>query len=383
MPQDENFIKENINLKYNGKLDEENMHKNFHYSFVQNERNIQDLQKIGLEIEMSTPNFNIYRFQKIFIFISNQISTPSVSHGNSRLSGEWFITDIIYTFDSKRFVQKIKLIKRELELSPEEFETETQQSPPQQSGSNTSNNVDQVSTDTTNPNTTPGGDNLVGATSSVPLDDGNFPLTKEIFRKIYEGRVNNKVIELYYEPMKAAMINYKIDTKSRIAAFLSQVNAETGNLVYVSEIASGQDYEGRTDLGNNNPGDGRRFKGRGLIQLTGRNNYKKAGDFFNKDFVGNPTIVASDNETHKKGASTKEQIENSILTAVRYWLKGSSRGNLNDFADRLSIDKNLPESLSISSLPNKNADGKQYGNKNNKNIATELAPTDKNFLDFT
>lgn len=45
-----------------------------------------------------------------------------------------------------------------------------------------------------------------------------------------------------------------------------------------SEFASGAAYEGRKDLGNTQPGDGKRFKGRGPIQLTGRANYKKAGD---------------------------------------------------------------------------------------------------------
>jgi predicted chitinase/phage terminase large subunit-like protein len=381
-PQDENFYKENVNLIYNGKLDNDNMHKNFHYSYVHNKRNIVDLQKIGLEVKMRNPNYNLYRFQKIYVVISNQQSTPSASHINNRLSGEWFIIDIIYRFDGRKYEQSIKLIKRELDLSSDELSKEGDPNSKKESGQSTSNDTTQTSTDNTNP-TEPTGDQLAGATSSTPQDDTGFPLTKEIFRKIYQGKINQKVIEQFYEPMKKSLIEYKIDTKERIAAFLSQVNTETGYLLAVTEYASGNEYEGRTDLGNTQTGDGRKFKGRGLVQLTGRNNYKKAGNFFNKDFLSNPSIVAAENDAHRKGAGTTEQIENTILTSIRFWLKGSARGNLNDYADKMDIKKPMAPSVSVSSLPNTHAAGKGYGSKNKSNIATQLAPGDANFLNFT
>lgn len=74
--------------------------------------------------------------------------------------------------------------------------------------------------------------------------------------------------------LNAAMDEYEVNTPQRQAAFIAQVAHESGGLRYVREIASGKAYEGRADLGNTDPGDGIRFKGRGLIQITGRANYK-------------------------------------------------------------------------------------------------------------
>jgi putative chitinase len=94
-------------------------------------------------------------------------------------------------------------------------------------------------------------------------------------------------INRYAAAMAAKMRDRQITTPLRQAHFMAQVGHESGALRYAEEIASGAAYEGRHDLGNTEPGDGIRFKGRGLIQLTGRANYLRYGQAIGKDLVTN------------------------------------------------------------------------------------------------
>jgi predicted chitinase len=382
-PQDETFFKNNVNLIYTGKLDSDNMHKNYHYSYIQNSRNLVELGKIALEVEMGTPNFTIYKYQKVYIFISNQASTPAASHINNRLSGEWLIIDISYKYDGIRLIQVFKCVKKELELSPEEISSEPPQNNKSQTGQNTSNDDSSGS----NPSpTNPTQAAASGLTSSTPVDDSGFPLTKDIFRRIYRGKINDRVIELYYEPIKNSLIKYGMTSKERISAFLAQVNAETNFLLFTTELASGNEYEGRNDLGNSQAGDGRKYKGRGLVQITGRSNYKAAGKFLQKDFLTDPAIVAAENDAQKRAAATQEQVTNAILSGIRYWLAGAGAwGNLNDYADKMSVRNTIGfGSTSLDQLPNsqKDASSAGYKHKKNNNIATDNSPSDVNFNNF-
>lgn len=85
---------------------------------------------------------------------------------------------------------------------------------------------------------------------------------------------------------------FEINTPLRWAAYLAQVLHESAGLLYSEEIASGKAYEGRKDLGNTQKGDGVKYKGRGLIQLTGRYNYTKYKAYCGYDVVSKPELLA-------------------------------------------------------------------------------------------
>jgi len=115
---------------------------------------------------------------------------------------------------------------------------------------------------------------------------------------------------------------YEIDTPQEFCHFLAQACHETDHFVTLREYASGRAYEGRADLGNTQPGDGVRFKGRGIFQTTGRANYMQLGiknghrDFF----LNNPELL--------------EQPEYAVWSACEYW---RTRG-LNDIANHADSD---------------------------------------------
>jgi hypothetical protein len=124
LPQDNEFYKLNKTIYYTGRMDEDNTHKNYPYALIHNEKNLFELGKIGLRLNMGIPNYSVYKFQKIKVFISNQTHTPSANLKNERLSGDWIISDISYVFSNGEFKQVIDVIKRELELSNDELATE-------------------------------------------------------------------------------------------------------------------------------------------------------------------------------------------------------------------------------------------------------------------
>jgi predicted chitinase/murein DD-endopeptidase MepM/ murein hydrolase activator NlpD len=120
--------------------------------------------------------------------------------------------------------------------------------------------------------------------------------------------------------LNAAMQEAGINTPLRQAAFLAQLAHESGEFRWMEEIASGAQYEGREDLGNIYPGDGMRYKGRGPIQLTGRYNYRAAGQALGIDLENNPTRAADPDV--------------GFRTAAWFW---NSR-NLNAAADARNFD---------------------------------------------
>ena len=135
-----------------------------------------------------------------------------------------------------------------------------------------------------------------------------------VFRKL--GASQSRAEELGL----AANVHFRtygiLENTLRLIHFLAQLAHESGNFHYMEEIASGAAYEGRKDLGNVMTGDGKRFKGRGPIQLTGRANYRRYGQQLGIDFENNPEIVAIPSV--------------GLLVACKFW----SDNGLNALADQ-------------------------------------------------
>ncbi len=158
----------------------------------------------------------------------------------------------------------------------------------------------------------------VAADSAEFTEAGGITLYK--LRQIMPNLAESRAKKLL-TPLNKAMSWGKITTCKRMAAFLAQIAHESAELRYMEEIASGAAYEGRRDLGNVRPGDGRRYKGRGPIQLTGRNNYRAAGKALGINLEARPQLASSNPEIGFK-------------VSIWFW---KSHG-LNGLADKNSSD---------------------------------------------
>jgi hypothetical protein len=121
-PGDGKAMEENFRTKYSGKMDTENVHKNYYYSETQNKVNLENMVRISVELELPNPNFNLYKFQKVQIAFINEKNTPTNPDPNqARLSGEWMIIDIAYNWASGKLTQEVKCVRKELSKTPEEI----------------------------------------------------------------------------------------------------------------------------------------------------------------------------------------------------------------------------------------------------------------------
>lgn len=153
-------------------------------------------------------------------------------------------------------------------------------------------------------------------------DRAPFPLPAGYLKAIMPS-ARQADIDRYLPHMNILLQPYGIDTKLRLAHWLAQVGHESGALRWAREIATGDAYEGRRDLGNISPGDGRRYKGRGLIQLTGRANYAQFSRMLERpDIMAEPSLVETEPDL-------------AVLTACWFW----RTRNLDRWADEDNLER--------------------------------------------
>ena len=133
------------------------------------------------------------------------------------------------------------------------------------------------------------------------------------------------VAGVFVAVLNASMVHYQIIGPKRVAAFIAQIGHESGQLKYVKEIwgptVAQAKYEGRKDLGNTVAGDGSKYRGRGLIQITGRANYMACGEALGLDLITQPELL--------------EKPQHACMSAAWFW---ASKG-LNTLADADQFDK--------------------------------------------
>ncbi len=153
----------------------------------------------------------------------------------------------------------------------------------------------------------------------------------------------------YLAPLTLAMTEFDIRDGERPAMFLAQVAHESGSFEYTTELwgptPAQAGYEGRRDLGNAQPGDGSRFRGHGLIQITGRANHEAAARFFGVDVGAVIPILQSPAGASRSAAQwwhangcnyAADQFDFVKVTKI-------INGGLNGFADRLARYKRICE----------------------------------------
>lgn len=139
-------------------------------------------------------------------------------------------------------------------------------------------------------------------------------ITKEQLKQIAPNS-KDVIIDPLVKYLNLYMPRYEVNSYLRVCHFLAQAAHESDSFRTLEEYASGKAYEGRKNLGNDVRGDGVRYKGRGIFQLTGRANYREIGKKLGYDLENNPELA--------------ETPEVSVLTALEFW---KSR-DLNEIAD--------------------------------------------------
>jgi len=149
------------------------------------------------------------------------------------------------------------------------------------------------------------------------------------------------LLDKYCTELNNAMVLCEIDSPLRLCAFLAQLAHESYQFKYMEEVASGSAYEGRKDLGNTQKGDGKRFKGRGPIQVTGRGNYTTASKDLGVDLVNHPELAATPEYGFKIAAWFWKSRGLNALADVQDFRKITKliNGGYNGWEDRVKYYK--------------------------------------------
>ena len=175
-------------------------------------------------------------------------------------------------------------------------------------------------------------------------------ITKEQLQKL---NIKDALIDRYIVYLNETLEKYSINTPLRISNFLAQILHESGDFHYTQELASGKAYEFRLDLGNDLKGEGVKYLGRGLIQLTGDYTYKRYGSYVKYDFNKNPKDLASPKyacdsagwfwtvfKKDKFGNNLNSFSDKNDFVKITYFVNGGFNG----FHDRL---RNYSEALEV------------------------------------
>lgn len=157
----------------------------------------------------------------------------------------------------------------------------------------------------------------------------------------------------YLPYLQQAMAEFDINTPARQAAFLAQIAHESAELRFLEDLGSGDAYEGRKDLGNIYPGDGKQFKGRGVIMIYGRANYQRYGQLLGLDLVGHPELAATPEVAFRlaglfwKSSGLNELADQQQFKAITKRISGGYNG----LEDRLSYYERAKRALGVSGAP--------------------------------
>lgn len=163
----------------------------------------------------------------------------------------------------------------------------------------------------------------LGAAPAAPVDTA-----ADVLVRAMGGSVPFDRYRALLPAVQQCLRDCQCNTVERVAMWMAQLGHESGGLRWMEELASGDDYEGRADLGNVQPGDGRRFKGRGPIQVTGRHNYTVLSQWaFDKGLVPSPTFFVDD-----PGQLASDKY--GFIGVTWYWM---TQRPMNDAADARDI----------------------------------------------